>query len=246
VRRAATALVWFVALEHLGFLVLEMFLWTTPVGSRVFGLTPSFAEQSSGLAANQGLYNGFLAAGLVWGRLRGARGVPHEAFFLSCVVVAGVFGAITASASILWIQGAPALVALALVVLSRDAARTAGETSTPGEVVRAWVEAFNAGDADAISALYADDATNHQVVRDPVEGRAAIRAMFESEFGAANMECLVENLFEAGEWAILEWRDPAGLRGCGFFHVVEGRIRFQRGYWDRLSFLRQQGRPVPD
>jgi hypothetical protein len=83
------------------------------------------------------------------------------------------------------------------------------------------------------------------VALSPVEGRAAIRAMFEREFAAAKMVCLVETLFEDGEWAILEWRDPLGLRGCGFFHVVDGKIAFQRGYWDRLSFLRQHGLPVP-
>ena len=64
------------------------------------------------------------------------------------------------------------------------------------------------------------------------------------EFAAAKMTCLVENLFEDGEWAILEWRDPLGLRGCGFFRVRQGRIVFQRGYWDRLSFLRTRGLPV--
>jgi len=83
-------------------------------------------------------------------------------------------------------------------------------------------------------------------VRDPVEGRAAIHAMFQREFAEAHMECVVENLFEDGDWAILEWRDSAGLRGCGLFNVVGGRIRFQRGYWDRLSFLRQHGLPIPD
>jgi hypothetical protein len=78
-----------------------------------------------------------------------------------------------------------------------------------------------------------------------VEGREAIRAAFEEEFATAEMTCIVEQLFEDGEWAILEWRDPLGLRGCGFFHVVGGKIRFQRGYWDKLSFLRQQGLPLP-
>jgi hypothetical protein len=106
----------------------------------------------------------------------------------------------------------------------------------PKQVVELWVEAFNHADADGLATLYAEDATNHQVVREPVEGRDAIRARFESEFAAADMECIVENLFEDGEWAILEWRDPQGLRGCGFFRVVDGLIRFQRGYWDRLSF----------
>jgi limonene-1,2-epoxide hydrolase len=117
---------------------------------------------------------------------------------------------------------------------------------TPKEVVRAWVAAFNRADVDALAALYADDATNHQVVQEPIHGRAAIRAMFEREFAGAEMTCIVESLFEDGDWAILEWRDPLGLRGCGFFRVVDGRIHFQRGYWDRLSFLRQHGLPVPE
>jgi len=79
----------------------------------------------------------------------------------------------------------------------------------------------------------------------PVQGKEAIRQMFAAGFASATMVCIVENLFECGEWAILEWRDPLGLRGCGFFHVIEGRIVFQRGYWDNLSFLRQQGLPLP-
>lgn len=117
---------------------------------------------------------------------------------------------------------------------------------SPAEVVQAWVDAFNAADVEALAALYAEDATNHQVVSEPVKGRAAIRAMLEREFAQADMTCVVENLFEDGDWAILEWRDPGGLRGCGFFEVVDGRIQFQRGYWDRLSFLRQQGLPIPE
>jgi limonene-1,2-epoxide hydrolase len=107
--------------------------------------------------------------------------------------------------------------------------------------VQAWVHAFNRADIDALAALYAPDATNHQVVREPVQGRPAIRAMFAREFGHATMVCIVEHLFEDGEWAILEWRDPGGLRGCGFFHVVDGLIRLQRGYWDQLSFRRVHG-----
>ena len=115
----------------------------------------------------------------------------------------------------------------------------------PAELVRAWVEAFNRADPDALAALYADDAVNHQVAEAPVQGRAAIRQMFAAGFAAAEMVCIVENLFEDGEWAILEWRDPLGLRGCGFFRVVEGRIAFQRGYWDKLTFLRMHGLPLP-
>ena len=116
---------------------------------------------------------------------------------------------------------------------------------TPREVVQQWVERFNAVDVPGLIALYAPNAVNHQVVMAPLHGRDAIEAMFRTEFGRATMVCLIENLFEDGEWAILEWRDPLGLRGCGFFRVVEGRIAFQRGYWDKLSFLRQHGLPVP-
>ena len=112
-------------------------------------------------------------------------------------------------------------------------------------VVLAWVDAFNRADVGELTSLYAEDAVNHQVAESPVEGRDAIGAMFEREFRAADMTCIVENLFEDGEWAILEWRDPLGLRGCGFFHVVGGLIRFQRGYWDKLSHLRLLGLPLP-
>ena len=114
----------------------------------------------------------------------------------------------------------------------------------PKEVVQSWVAAFNRADAGALAAMYADDAVNHQVAEAPVRGREAIRAMFAAGFAAAEMTCIVENLFEDGEWAMLEWRDPLGLRGCGFFQVVDGRIVFQRGYWDKLTFLRQQGLPT--
>ena len=122
---------------------------------------------------------------------------------------------------------------------------SAAQTPSPKALVTAWVEAFNRQDVDALAAMYAEDAVNHQVAEAPVAGRADIRAMFAAGFAAAEMVCLVENLFEDGEWAILEWRDPLGLRGCGFFHVVAGRIVFQRGYWDKLTFLRQHGLPVP-
>lgn len=115
---------------------------------------------------------------------------------------------------------------------------------TPKEVVCRWVDAFNSRDVEAIAALYHRDAVNHQVANEPVTGATAIRQMFAEEFAAAEMVCIVENIFEDGQWAILEWRDPLGLRGCGFFHVVNGTILFQRGYWDKLSFLRQHGLPV--
>jgi limonene-1,2-epoxide hydrolase len=111
----------------------------------------------------------------------------------------------------------------------------------PSEVVQRWIEAFNRADADALSSFYSEDATNHQVAEEPVHGRDAIRAMFANGFSRAVMVCIPENLFEDGEWAILEWKDPKGLRGCGFFHVVGGKIIFQRGYWDKLTFLRLNG-----
>jgi len=112
---AANVAVAFVALEHFGFLVLEMFLWTTPFGRRVFGLTPDAAQSSKALAMNQGLYNGFLASGLIWSLFAG---FPAKAFFLTCVIVAGVFGAITAKPTIFWVQAVPAAIAVALVFLA--------------------------------------------------------------------------------------------------------------------------------
>lgn len=115
---AANLLVIFVALQHLGFLVLEMFLWTTPTGHSVFGLEPEFAEQSAALAANQGLYNGFLAAGLLFSLTRRHDRFAISAFFLGCVIVAGVFGAVTVGQTILFVQAAPALVALAVLALA--------------------------------------------------------------------------------------------------------------------------------
>ena len=115
----------------------------------------------------------------------------------------------------------------------------------PKEVVKAWVATFNRGDADELAGFYAEDAVNHQVANEPVVGRPAIRAMFKREFANTNMVCQIENLFEDGQWAILEWRDPAGLRGCGFFHIDrDGKIAFQRGYWDKLSFLKLHGLPL--
>jgi ketosteroid isomerase-like protein len=115
---------------------------------------------------------------------------------------------------------------------------------TPRQIVEEWVKRFNAGDADRLAELYHDDAVNHQVTQQPVEGRPAIRIMFVQEFAVANMVCIPEVIHEAGHVAILEWRDPLGLRGCGFFTVEDGRIAFQRGYWDKLSFLKMHGLPL--
>jgi putative membrane protein len=120
-RAAADILAALVALEHLWFLVLEMFLWTKPIGLKIFRLTPQFAEASRPLAANQGLYNGFLAAGLLWGLLANdvATALSVKTFFLACVVVAGAFGAATVSPRIFFLQSAPAFAALALLRFAR-------------------------------------------------------------------------------------------------------------------------------
>ncbi|HEY8328576.1 MAG TPA: DUF1304 domain-containing protein [Rhodanobacter sp.] len=115
---AANIVIAVIALLHLWFLILEMFLWTRPSGRRVFGTTAEFAAQSKALAANQGLYNGFLAAGLVWGLCLGGAGFHVKVFFLACVLVAGIFGGLTASRKILWIQALPALIALVLIHLT--------------------------------------------------------------------------------------------------------------------------------
>lgn len=114
---AAKIAVGIVALLHIYFLILEMFLWTKPAGLRAFGLTPERAEASRVLAANQGLYNGFLAAGLIWSLLAGSHGFMIAVFFLTCVIVAGIYGAITANRKILYVQALPALIALVLIHL---------------------------------------------------------------------------------------------------------------------------------
>lgn len=112
------------------------------------------------------------------------------------------------------------------------------------EVVLKWVDAFNSGDASRIAEFYHDDAVNHQVANEPVVGKEAIYEMFKQEFANAKMVCIVENVFEDGNWGILEWKDPLGLRGCGFFHIENDKIKFQRGYWDKLSFLKIHNLPI--
>lgn len=111
----------------------------------------------------------------------------------------------------------------------------------PKEVLQEWINTFNKADSEALANLYHEDAVNHQVANEPVEGKEAIKKMFENEFAQAEMVCRPENIFEDGEWAIMEWKDPKGLRGCGFFHIVDGKIKLQRGYWDKLSFLKLYG-----
>jgi putative membrane protein len=116
----AKILVGLVALEHLYILYLEMFAWTAPRTRRTFGTTPEFARESKALAANQGLYNGFLAAGLIWSLLHPAADVGKQIglFFLGCVIVAAIYGGLTAKRSILWVQGGPALLALLVLLVA--------------------------------------------------------------------------------------------------------------------------------
>ena len=115
---------------------------------------------------------------------------------------------------------------------------------SPREVLEEWLRLFNAADVDGLAQLYHQDAVNHQVTQEPIVGRQAIRAMFAREFAAADMVCIPEAIHEAGDVVALEWRDPMGLRGCGFFTVSDGLIVFQRGYWDKLSFLKLHGLPI--
>ena len=117
----STIFVTLVAIEHLYILILEMFLWTTPRGMKTFGTTPEEAESSKVLAANQGLYNGFLAAGLVWGLLHPDPDFAFQLkiFFLLCVIAAAIYGGLTAKRTILYVQGGPALVGLIVTLLSR-------------------------------------------------------------------------------------------------------------------------------
>ncbi|MGE0097931.1 MAG: DUF1304 domain-containing protein [Hydrogenophaga sp.] len=118
---AASVVIILVALLHLYFMVLEMFLWDKPAGLRAFGQTPASAAATKVLAANQGLYNGFLAAGLTWGLWLGPAGFGVKVFFLACVLVAGLYGAATASRKILYVQALPAALGLVLLYLSRSA-----------------------------------------------------------------------------------------------------------------------------
>ena len=117
----------------------------------------------------------------------------------------------------------------------------------PKKLVEAWVAAFNRADSDTLASFYAADAINHQVAESAVTGREAIREMFERGFSTVEMKCIVENIFEDGEWAILEWRDPKGWQRVWFFsRMRDAQIVFQRGYWDKLTFLKLWGLAVPE
>ncbi len=115
---------------------------------------------------------------------------------------------------------------------------------TPKDVLEKWLDLFNQADGEQIAELYAENAVNHQVTNEPVVGKEAIKEMFIREFASTEMVCIPENIFEDGEWAIVEWKDPKEMRGCGFFHVIDGKIVFQRGYWDKMSFHRLHDIPL--
>jgi hypothetical protein len=115
---------------------------------------------------------------------------------------------------------------------------------TSRELVLKYVEAFNNVDIENLTELYADNAVNHQVVTDPVVGKEAIGKMLRYELLKTPMVCIVENIFEDGEWAALEWKESFGHRGCEIFQIVDGKIILQRGYYDHLSFLKEHGLPV--
>jgi hypothetical protein len=103
---------------------------------------------------------------------------------------------------------------------------------TTRETIERWVELFNANDPQALTALYAEDAVNHQIALEPVVGRVAIEQFHRETFAAGPLTCTPINLVVDSDWAALEWVDPDGFRGCGFFHVRDGLIEHQRGYWD--------------
>jgi len=109
-----------------------------------------------------------------------------------------------------------------------------------------WVALFNSKNANGLAELYHIDATIHQVAHLTFSGKENIRQMFKDEFAMAEMVCIIGNIFVDGDWVILEWLDPLGLRGCAFFQVIDEKIKFQRGYWDKLSFLRQHNLPIPE
>ena len=115
----------------------------------------------------------------------------------------------------------------------------------PKKVLELWIEAFNEADIGKLSSLYHEDAINHQVANDPVKGLAAIKEMFKREFEQADMTCIPINILCDGNWAIMEWTDPLQMKGCGFFHITDGKIKLPRGYWDKLSFLKLHNLPIP-
>lgn len=115
----------------------------------------------------------------------------------------------------------------------------------PRSIIEKWVEAFNHADIIALESLYDDNAVNHQMPNEPITGKKAIGQMFRDEFKLApEMHCIPIQIIEQGNWAVLEWKDPKGLQGCGFFEVENNKIKTQRGYWDKLSFYKLNNIPL--
>jgi SnoaL-like domain len=115
---------------------------------------------------------------------------------------------------------------------------------TPKELVLLYVKAFNDVDIERLTDLYADDAVNHQVVAEPVIGKAAIGLMLKTELIKTPMVCIVENIIEQGDWVVLEWKEPLGFRGCEVFQIINNLIKLQRGYYDTASFAKEHELPV--
>lgn len=112
----------------------------------------------------------------------------------------------------------------------------------PKDIILQWVDCFNNQDFEGLAELYAEHCINHQTPNGFVSGKANMKQMFKSEFEQFEMVCIIENIFVDGKVGILEWKDPKGLRGCGFFWIEQGKIEYQRGYWDKLSFMQQQSK----
>jgi hypothetical protein len=107
----------------------------------------------------------------------------------------------------------------------------------PKQIIERWLVAFNNADTATLESLYAEDAVNHQLPNEPIYGQKAIGKMFRDEFSIApDMHCIPVQIIEEGKWAVLEWTDPKGFAGCGFFEIRNGLIQTQRGYWDRMTF----------
>jgi len=118
---------------------------------------------------------------------------------------------------------------------------------SPTELIRTWIKKFNSADIEGLAAMYAKDAVNEQVViGEPLVGRDAIRKLLEIDFSRAKMVCIEERIYECGDTAILQWQDPIGLRGCGFFQFRDNEIVHQKGYFDQLTFFQAQGIPIPE
>jgi limonene-1,2-epoxide hydrolase len=118
---------------------------------------------------------------------------------------------------------------------------------TPTELIREWIDRFNAADIDGLMEMYAEDAVNDQVVfSEAIVGKDAVRKLFELDFSRAKMICVEERIYECGDTAILQWKDPSGFKGCGFFKFKNGQIVHQKGYFDQLSFFRANGLPIPN